>query len=369
MSRVWLTRQGIVDESLAIAREYRGIGLTLTLRQLYYQLVSRDLLDNGQKHYKRVGATLTDARYAGTFPVEYIEDRGRTVDPGAFTRNDMSVIQALDTAEQWLPNLPGVLLDRHRWFDQPVHVSVWVEKEALAGVFAPVCEELGVSWFACKGYPSVSALKNWLDLTDLACHGSQRWRYNYGPRWGEKLEAVERREGRAKRAVVLYFGDHDPDGWEIPRSAERNLAKLRAVQHLEYGREQARAYGWSGDEDDFDEEARTRAVDYPKELKYPIEFKRIALNMDQIREYDPPPFEAKVTSARYAGYVEEHQTRDAWELDALEPSVLRALIRAEVEDLFDPSIHQRNRQLVEHRRLQMRENMTAEWAATALDDA
>lgn len=61
---------------------------------------------------------------------------------------------------------------------------------------------------------------------------------------------------------------------------------------------------------------------------------RIALNRDQIDRYTPPPNPAKLTDARAAGYIREHG-RSSWELDALSPEVLDALIQGEIEALRD----------------------------------
>lgn len=299
-----MDRHDIIRHALSIAEEYGADDLTLTLRQMYYQFVSRGLCGSGQKEYKRIGAALTEARYNGDFPVEWLEDRGRSVDAGSFGTSQINVEAALDNAADELQQAPTAWLWRSRWWGQPVHVSVWVEKEALAGIFEPVCQDLGVSWFACRGYPSVSALSQWLNQV-------------------EEVHAL----GWMEKAVVLYFGDHDPDGWEIPRSAERNLEKLRDL--------------------------RGTGCDYP------IQFERIALNMDQIRRYRPPPFEAKMTSARYAGYVAEHDTDEAWELDALEPRVLRSLIEENVGRFFDLRIEVANVRVVGAAREEMRQVMRA----------
>jgi hypothetical protein len=325
-----ITRDEIITAALAIAREYGKQGLTLTLRQMYYQFVARGLIGSGQKSYKRIGAALTKARYAGTFPIDWIEDRGRAVAPGSFTRDDTDPDRALDEAADWLRAMPSITIARARWFGQPVHVSVWVEKEALAGIFEDTCNSLGVSWFACKGYPSVSALAAWLDHADFCCDADNDGGLGAGGNRGD-----QRHQGKAERAVVLYFGDHDPDGWEIPRSAERNLAKLRAVR--------------SGPD-------------------YPIEFHRVALNMDQIEEHNPPPFEAKMTSSRYQGYRDEHGTDEAWELDALDPATLRGLIREHVRRYFDELIAADNSDIVRDKRAEVRERMQEDgWITQALD--
>ena len=328
-----MDRAEIVTKALEIAEEYKADGLTLTLRQLYYRFVALGFFESSQKVYKRIGATLTEARYDGRFPIEYLEDRGRSVAEGDCLRNDGSLHAALRQASNWLRQLPEMMLERARWYNQTTHISVWVEKEALAGIFEPVCRELGVSWFACKGYPSVSSLAEWLEQVNQACgEDNDAWlNYRYGP-----LPFTQFNEGTATRAVILYFGDHDPDGWEIPRSAERNIKKLRALEEGE------NCYG--------------------------VEFKRVALNMNQIQQFNPPPFEAKFTSARYKGYIDEHQTNDAWELDALEPRVLRELIRDHVDAYWAESVYLDNERHIGELRNQMRERMREPtWAAEALE--
>ena len=287
-----------------IREDYQGQKLTLTLRQMYYRLVALGLSPNGQKPYKRLGAILTAARYDGSFPADGLEDRGRSLTVAKFERDEVDLDRALEDAARTIRYLPWYHLGRDRWRGQAVHVSVWVEKEALAGVFATVCDDLGVSWMACKGYPSVSAMVAWLD----------------------ELSAAE--AAGATESVVLYFGDHDPDGLEIPRSTMRGIERLRELR-----------------------EAEGRGIDIP------ISLERVALTMDQIQRYDPPPFPAKVSSARYAGYVAETGTEDAWELDALEPATLRELISSRVAPYFDESIHDRNNRRVDSLRGDMRRTL------------
>lgn len=269
-----------------ILTEYKYDGLKLTLRQMYYQLVARGHIANGQDQYKKVGSTLTDARYAGTFPLDGLEDRGRNVSDGNYTENLDCVDDALDQAANYIKSIPAWTLCRDRWLNQQKIVSVWVEKEALLGVFQDPCEELGVSLFACKGYPSISSLHSWYKQMRhvVSCRG-----FDYPD----------------PEFTVLYFGDHDPDGMEIPESAERNLKK---IQDIEY-------------------------------TSLDIEFIRVALNMDQIRNFNPPPFPAKKSSSRFTKYCEEQGTDEAWELDALEPKVLRELIRQEVTERFDDELY------------------------------
>ena len=56
--------------------------------------------------------------------------------------------------------------------------------------------------------------------------------------------------------------------------------------------------------------------------------------MDQVAAYGPPPNPAKLTDSRGSDYIQRFGT-ESWELDALEPSVLVALIQAEVATMVD----------------------------------
>ncbi len=293
-----MNRQEIIITAHGIAQGYVAQGLRLTVRQLYYQFVARDLLPNGQKTYKRIVAALTAARLEGRFPFEWIEDRGRRVGLTDASQQD-NMEDAIDNAADSVAQLP-YWLRYGRWYGQPRLLSVWVEKEALSGVLMDPCNNLSVGLFACKGYPSVSALKSWVDETHAA--------------WGEDTEI----------AIILYLGDHDPDGLQIPISA---AATLRQIQHVTGKR-------------------------------FPFLMKRIALTMDQIDEYNPPPFGAKMTSARYQAYVDETGTTDAWELDALDPIVLQQLVRDNVNRLFDKPIHANKQEEIKALRLDMVERLS-----------
>jgi hypothetical protein len=65
-----------------------------------------------------------------------------------------------------------------------------------------------------------------------------------------------------------------------------------------------------------------------------IEVRRVALNIDQVEAYRPPPNTAKETDSRYVAYVSEFGP-ECWELDALDPTVIDALIEAEIDGVVD----------------------------------
>ena len=253
----------VVDKANEIISEYMAEGFKLTLRQLYYQFVARDLLENSQRSYKRLGSIINDARLAGLIDWEAIEDRTRNLQSLASWRDPGQIVRA--AADQFK-------LDH--WQDQRFRVEVWIEKEALSGVIAGICDDLDVPYFSCKGYVSQSEMWS----------ASQRLHY-----W--------LREG--VQPVVIHLGDHDPSGLDMTR----------------------------------DIQDRYNIFNTPE-----IKVERIALNFDQIDQYQPPPNPAKVQDSRFNGYVEKYG-RQSWELDALEPRVMRDLIRDKVESYRDDELY------------------------------
>jgi len=137
----------LIETANRIIAEYQAQGFDLTLRQLYYQFVSRDIIPNTQQSYKNLGSVINDARLAGMIDWETIVDRTRE----------------LRTLPHW--NDPSDIVDAcagqfnlDRWKDQKYRPEVWIEKDALVGVFQRVCRELDVPLFSCRGYTSQSEM-------------------------------------------------------------------------------------------------------------------------------------------------------------------------------------------------------------------
>jgi hypothetical protein len=265
---------GIIDD-------YQSRGYTLTLRQLYYQLVSRDIIPNKQKEYSRLGSIVSDARLAGLISWNAIEDRTRNVKGNSHWDNPKQIVEAA---------INSYRIDK--WENQPYHVEVWVEKDALVGVISRVCSRLDVSYFSCRGYTSASEM----------------WKAGYYRMEG----AID----NGKQPVIIHLGDHDPSGIDMTRDIAERLALF------------------SG---------------------YPVEVNRIALNMDQVRFYNPPPNPAKLTDSRADGYIQIHGY-ESWELDALDPDVLSDLIEDAVlelrdEDLWQDAIKKENKGIAELKKM------------------
>jgi len=137
----------IIAQAEAIINEYAGQGFSLTLRQLYYQFVARDLIPNKQTEYKRLGNVINEARLHGAIDWDSIVDRTRNL---AAWRHEESPESAL----RRLAMNYGI----DRWANQKVRPEVWIEKDALIGVIEGVCADLDVPYFSCRGYTSQSEM-------------------------------------------------------------------------------------------------------------------------------------------------------------------------------------------------------------------
>ena len=114
-----------------IAAEYAAQGMRLTVRQLYYQCVARGWIENNEREYQKIIRLLTDAREAGLFDWDAIEDRGREVVMRPCWRSPAEILEAAASSYH-----------EDRWVLQDVRVVVILEKAALAGIVNPACKDL-----------------------------------------------------------------------------------------------------------------------------------------------------------------------------------------------------------------------------------
>lgn len=168
---------GLLGKVTEIMDSYEAQGYTLTLRQLYYQLVSRDLIQNTTREYKNLGGLVSKARLAGLIDWNMIEDRGRVLQGRSHWEKPSDVLEsAIDSYY------------KDRWDGQTEYIEVWVEKDALSGVLYPVCSKYDVRFLANKGYSSSSAMYR------------AHWRFL-----------------NEEDATIIYLGDHDPSGLDMVR--------------------------------------------------------------------------------------------------------------------------------------------------------
>lgn len=177
----------MITRANTIIADYQAQGYQLTLRQLYYQFVSRDLLENTERNYKKLGGIISDARLAGLIDWDAIEDRTRNLRGLSHWEDPAHIIESAHASFR---------IDK--WENQPNRVEVWVEKDALVGVLERVCNEYDVSYFACRGYVSQS----------------------------EMYAAAQRLAGYidgGQDVYILHLGDHDPSGIDMTRDIRDRL--------------------------------------------------------------------------------------------------------------------------------------------------
>lgn len=263
-----------------ILEDYRQQGYDLSLRQLYYQLVSKNVIENSERSYKNLGNLVSDARLAWYIDWDVIKDRGRETVGNPHWGTTTQFIESV--APQYRFDL---------WEDQENYVEVMVEKQALEGVLEPVCNQLDIPFTANKGYSSSSALY-------------------------EASKRFLRRARQGKGLYAIYLGDHDPSGIDMSRDV---LDRLNLFVHASMNRSTGRTPADFGG----------------------LRVRRVALNMDQVRELNPPENPAKITDSRADGYIRKFG-RSSWELDAIEPRRLAELVTSSVQSLMDLGRFEKN---------------------------
>jgi hypothetical protein len=188
----------LIGNCESIITNYQRQGLRLTLRQLYYQLVTRNLVKNEEKSYKNLSKIVSDGRLAGMLDWDAIEDRGRR------PRNPPEFGSLKDLVEAAIASyrLP-------RWEGQQYYCELWVEKDALAGVLEPLARRFHVTLMVNKGYSSQSAM------------------YEAANRFIENsLDGV-------RNCKLFYLGDHDPSGEDMVRDIRDRLNMFNADVQVE----------------------------------------------------------------------------------------------------------------------------------------
>lgn len=244
-----------------IVDDYVSQGYRLTVRQLYYQLVARAIIENTERSYKRTTSLVNDARMAGLMDWDAIEDRTRSFIRKGRWDNGSQILRTC--ARQFHMDM---------WKNQKTRVFCIVEKEALAGVLEPVCNEYDIPLLAARGYPSGTVLREFAekDIIDSVDIGQD--------------------------IVILHLGDHDPSGIDMTRDLTERISLF------------------SGSD---------------------IYLNRIALTMEQIEDQKPPPNPAKSTDSRFEDYRAKFGSK-SWELDALQPRFLSDLVAKQALKYIDP---------------------------------
>lgn len=198
-------KKTLIAQANEIIEEYRQRRYTLTLRQLFYQFVSRELLLNDQKQYNALGAAITDGRNLGLIPWDMIEDR---------TRHRSPLVESSNTdADEIMHDGLGRVGYGYRenlWASQKYRPEVWVEKDALIDVVRRGCTH-GVPHFSTHGYCSEPLLH------EAAKHFLRQLDDGFIP-------------------VVLHLADHDSSGIQMTQDIHDKLWKFCRGTEIEVRR-------------------------------------------------------------------------------------------------------------------------------------
>ena len=236
-------------QSQSIISQYEMV----TVRQVYYILVSRQTINNNLNEYRRVIRVLKNGRLAGLIKFDSIIDDTREAEK---TPSWESIEDILNAA-----------IDQFRsfwWRDQPYHVEVWLEKRALRRIFYPITN--GYDVYLCTG----GGYQSWSEV------------------WAARARFLARKGSDLK---ILYFGDLDPSGKDMPRDIRDRF----------------------------------------KTLGFNVDVIEVALTKNDIMEYDLPTNPSKKKDSRQDWYTNKYGINYAVELDALPPKILSEKIRDAIE--------------------------------------
>ncbi len=156
----------------------------MTVRQVFYRLVSRQVIGNTRGAYQAVSKALVAARREGLIAWEWIEDRLRRP-------RHVSMWSGLDDFAE----TAAAAYRRDIWEQQASRIECWLEKDALSGIFEDALRGYGVTLNVGRGFDGWDSI------------------HNAALRLGDD-------------DVILYFGDFDPSGEDMVRSLRERLASL-----------------------------------------------------------------------------------------------------------------------------------------------
>ncbi|MCD4665507.1 MAG: hypothetical protein K8R68_09555 [Bacteroidales bacterium] len=181
----------LLQNCISILKKFDELNMRMTLRMLHYQLVSRNIIQNTKKEYKRISRVLTGARYYGLVDWDAIEDRIRIPHQHAEFDNISHLVEVARRNYRL-----------NRWKKQDYYVEVFTEKDALSSILMPIIDKWHVFLNVLRGYSSATAL------------------YKASKRFIENND---------KTNIALYFGDHDPSGLDMIRDVKDRLTEFGCI--------------------------------------------------------------------------------------------------------------------------------------------
>lgn len=269
-------KQATIEKVFEVMERFSGD--RLTLRQIHYQLVASLFYENTQYNYKRLSRILVEARLAGQIPFHRMVDKTRSTVGG----NDFGNVGRASGHLQWkkeeFEDAETTFKNSPSWWRSPR----WFKQPKYVEV-----------WLEKEALSDTVAKSTGRDgITLVPCKGYSSLTY--------LKEGADRLKDRKEEIVILFLGDWDPSGLDIRRDIQEKL-EMFGVE---------------------------------------VEFKVVALSLDQIRDLKLPPMPTKKSDSRSSQFVAEFGDQ-AVELDAIPPDVLRLMVTEAIDAEFDEGIHQK----------------------------
>jgi len=258
------TKQWIIEKGVPIVIGYDG---NVTIRELYYELVAMGMT-NDMRHYKKVINAMIAARWDGELSMDAFVDHERET-IGSTDYNETDVETEVEIAKSQI-RMWATGYHKNRWDNQPNYPEVFIEKKTLQGAFEETCNNWNIALNPCKGYPSLTFLNS-------------------------AMVRFERAVREGKNPIILYFGDYDCSGEDIPRSICDNLERLGIT----------------------------------------VEIKRILLLENQVKKWKLPHAPTKTTDSRSKTWSGIGQV----ELEAVKRDKKIKLLEEAIESVFDNDLY------------------------------
>jgi len=279
----------VIDAVKEELQNFDEQGYKPTLRAMFYRLFSRGIIPNTSSAYDRLSKTTVRARMEDELDIDCFIDNSRQIIE-RYNKLHLTPEQLIDARIENLKNTESDYTEFiPRWHNQPNYVEVWIEKDAMAGVFQTILQGLDVTIVPMKGNASLTFLN-------------------------ECVERLAHFKNLGKNVHILYYGDFDPSGEYMDTDVENRLKALGL------------------------------------EMPYEADFERIAVTQEQIDEHNLPSDPDKATKekmdrdSKSPQFIEKYGKLYAVELDALPaliPDVFKQeLVTDKIEQYFDKGIHQ-----------------------------
>jgi hypothetical protein len=268
----------LYQAALRVLREEKP----MTLRQLYYRLISAGALANAQAEYKRLGGVMTRVREAGEVPRTWIVDHVRsTLKPSSWT----GLADFADTVRE--------AYRKDFWASLDYHVEIFVEKDAVAGTIQPVTEEYDIRLRVCRGYSSVSFAGEIADT------------------WAKVKKPI----------CAFYLGDFDPSGFDLERDLQEKLERYSGRPLYE-------------DEVDVEQLKSIMKDHLTDTFRQVVVWERLGVREEDFEDFDLIRLPVKPKDRRSQGFTKTYGT-DCAEVDALPPTELRRRVQEAIEQFID----------------------------------